>query len=250
MISVVMGVHRLDSFLLDAINSVLLQTYKDFELLIVVNGFSNDSIVKYINENIKDSRVVVLQSKIPQLAYALNLGVDNAKYDYIARMDSDDIADPLRFEKQLSFIINNNLDLVGTGAILIDKNGEIIGERNAVKSSLINKKIVYKNCFIHPSIMYRKDFFIKVRGYNSGFNSEDYDLWLRMKRAGVRWANMPDLLLQYRIHDQASQGNILGYAEGAGYALREFILNKSMNGFFAIFYKMSRIFIRFRPKVK
>lgn len=244
MISVIMGVHAVDDYLLDAIESVLKQTLKDIEVVIVANGSQCEIISNFINSNVKDDRVFIYKSKIPQLAHALNIAIDNAKYDYIARMDSDDISDPNRLEKQLAFMVENDLDMVGTDAILIDKNANEIGSRITPKGDLIDLKIKYKNCFIHPSVLYKKSTILSLRGYNSGFNSEDYDLWLRMRRAGVRWDNMPEFLLKYRIHSQASQRQLLGYAECTGYALREFVIEKNLSKLFAVFYFLIKSFFR------
>ena len=95
-------------------------------------------------------------------------------------MDSDDISYPNRLRRQLNYLLENNLDMVGSNVRLIDESGNSIGSRIAPKGRSINKKIPFGSTFIHPSCMYKKDLIIKARGYNSGFNSEDYDLWLRV----------------------------------------------------------------------
>lgn len=248
MISVIMGVHVVDDYLLNAINSILHQSFSEIELLVVANGKDCHIIEQYINSNIKDDRLVILKSKIPQLAYSLNLAIDNAKYKYIARMDSDDISYPDRLRRQLNYLLENNLDMVGSNVRLIDESGNSIGSRIAPKGRAINKKIPFGSTFIHPSCMYKKDLIIKARGYNSGFNSEDYDLWLRLKRLNISWDNMNEILLDYRIHTKASQRALIGYAESAGYAMREFILRKSLTNFIAIFYHLLKSFIRSKKK--
>ena len=86
----------------------------------------------------------------------------------------------------------------------------------------------------------KKSFLLKVRGYNAGYNSEDYDLWLRMRRAGVSWDNMDEILLDYRIHESASQGRLLGYAEVSGYILREFLLAKTLSNFIGVFINIGK----------
>nr|WP_243454174.1 glycosyltransferase [Oceanisphaera pacifica] len=241
-----MGVNKVDSYLLTSINSILQQTLKNFEFIIIVNGVNSDAVALYINEHVSDSRIVILKSDIAQLAYALNLGIDHAKYKYIARMDADDISEPDRLEKQLKFLIDNELDLVGTDSTLIDKNGKVLGKRITEKGNNINNKISYKNCFVHPSTMYKKETILKLRGYNSGFNSEDYDLWLRMKRSDIRWGNMNACLFRYRVHEDASQGRILGYAEVAGYSVREFILHKNISNLLAAGLSVIKSFFRGR----
>lgn len=240
-----MGIHRFDEFVKPAIQSILDQTFKDFEFVIVANGDEADSVVNKIKDIFpNEERIVYLKTQIGQLAHALNIGIDAAKYDYIARMDADDIAYPDRLEIQLNYIQDNSLDLVGTSTELINEKGESIGFRKAVVGDKINKKLVFSCPFTHPSVMYKKDFIIKARGYNSGFNSEDYDLWLRMNRLNVSWDNIPTPLLKYRIHSMASQRRLLGYAESTSYSVREFILKKTFVGFFAIFFHLIKSVVR------
>lgn len=227
-ISVIMGVHNIDKFLDIAIKSILEQTHKEFEFIIVANGSKYMEIYEYLIKNYSyDERIVVLKSPIGQLAHALNVGLDHAKYDYIARMDSDDISHPQRLTKQYNFLKENNLDMVGTSLEYIDKNGKYLKKHFYPNGKQIEKLIFFKNCFAHNTIIYKKSLILKARGYNSGFNSEDYDLWLRLRRMGVKWDNMQEELVSYRIHEEASQRNILGYAEVAGYMMREFVLSKN-----------------------
>lgn len=245
MISVVMGVNRVDRFLFPAIYSIVNQNYKEWELIIIANGDLSNEVFDVIeNEFYFDKRIKCIKSSIGQLSYALNLAIDNSSFDYIARMDSDDISHPDRLGKQLEYLVENNMDLVGSSAILINEYDEPIGEILSPMGESIGKKIPYRSCFVHPSVLYKKDVILKLRGYNSGFNSEDYDLWLRMKRGNIRWNNLPDFYLSYRVHSAASQRRILGYAESAGYALREFILNKNVHNFFAIWVHFFKSILR------
>jgi len=246
MISVIMGVHNIDKFLDKAIKSILEQTYEEFEFIIIANGSKYIQIYEYLIHNYSyDDRVIILKSPIGQLAHALNIGLDNAKYDYIARMDADDYSYPNRLKKQLDFLIKNNLDLLGVDMRMIDENDEVISIVKMPKGKNINKKLPFRGCFSHNALLYKKDIIIKAGGYNAGFNSEDYDLWLRLKRQGeVKWDNMDEVLIDYRIHSGASRRRLLGYAEVSGYALREFILNKTFINFIAVFYHILKSFIR------
>lgn len=228
MISVVMGVHRMSDYLFPAIDSVLAQEGVDFEFLIVTNGEHCSSIAETIEARYPDEpRIRILKTPIAQLAHALNLGITAASYEYIARIDADDIALSGRFRKQLDYLREHDLDLVGTAILLIDENGETIGSRSFPEGRKIRSLLPFKNCFSHSSLLYKRDVLLKARGYNAGFNSEDYDLWLRLRRQRVSWDNMVEPLMAYRVHDEASQRRILGYAEASGYMLREFVL--SMN---------------------
>ncbi|MQA57518.1 glycosyltransferase [Pseudomonas piscis] len=247
MISVVMGVSRFDDFVPLAIDSVLAQTFADFELIVVANGAACDETETRLNElYAQEPRLRVVKSKIPQLANALNLGLDAARYDYVARMDADDVCWPDRLAKQLAYLQANQLDFVGCDLRLIDPEGTVLGTRIYPKGANIDKLLRYKNCFAHNTIIYRKDLIIRAGGYNAGFNSEDYDLWLRLKRLGIKWANMDEILLDYRIHSGASQRKLLGYAEATGLAAREFVLNKSIKNLMAVFYHFLKSIIRSR----
>ena len=241
MISVIMGIHRFDEYVEDSIISILNQTYKEFEMIIVANGSEASEVASAIQRLFpNEPRIKILTSQIGQLSHALNIGIDASAFEYIARMDSDDISHPERLQKQLDYLVKNNLDVVGCDINLINENGEIIGTQLYPKGSDINKKLTYKNCFAHNTVLMKKSFLLKVRGYNAGYNSEDYDLWLRMRRAGVSWDNMDEILLDYRIHESASQGRLLGYAEVSGYILREFLLAKTLSNFIGVFINIGK----------
>lgn len=244
MISVIMGIHRIDEYTNDSINSILNQTFTNFEFIIIANGSDAFNVAKYIQSHFNDPRVRVLTSSIGQLAHALNLGLDASQYNYIARMDADDIAHPERLKVQLKYLQHYNLDLVGSGVRLIDENGNYIGEKKPISTKKINSRLPFKSTFVHPTVLYKKKIILRARGYNSGFNSEDYDLWLRLKRKGIKWDNIQEPLLDYRIHSNASQRRLLGYAECAGYAMREFLLKKSFTNFTAIFIQFFKALIR------
>lgn len=228
MITVLMATNGFNDYLKLALQSIISQTFTEFEIVLVANGPQCNEVEAFVRSNFPDeSRLKLVKSIIPQLSYALNLGIDHAKYEYIARMDADDIAHPERLERQLAYLLEHDLDVLGTAVNIIDSSGKLTGFRSVPEKNSINKSLPFKNAFVHPSTMIRKAALIKVRGYNAGFNSEDYDLWLRLKRLGVKWDNMPDALLDYRVHPAATQGRLLGYAETSGAMLREFLLSKT-----------------------
>lgn len=245
MISVIMGVHAVDQYLNTSIQSILDQSLKQLELIIVANGPKSAEVERHIYMHFSnDNRIRIIRSRIPQLSYALNLGLDHAQYDYVARMDSDDISLPYRLEKQLAYLTTHNLDLVGSDVTLIDSNGVEFSEQIKPKGKNIKRSLPFKNPFAHMTILAKKELFIQARGYNAGFNSEDYDLWLRLGRKSVKWDNMPDKLVLYRMHEAASKGHILGYAECAGYALREFSLHKTPKNLLAVFIQIGKTIIK------
>ena len=209
-----MGVNRYDGYVIRAIDSILAQSFKDFEFIIVANGSSCEDIESRILEIYPDEkRLKIITSHIAQLAHALNLGIEAMRFEYIARMDADDFSWPDRLEKQFYYLKKNNLDMVGCDLRLIDKFGNRLGTRIYPKGRAINRYLSFKNCFAHNTVLMKKSTILTARGYNAGFNSEDYDLWLRLRRLGVKWDNMNEILVDYRIHEESSQRRLLGYAE-------------------------------------
>ena len=242
-----MGVSRANEYLPLAVQSVLDQTHRDLELIVIANGEASDNIASILRDRFgSDPRLVILKSAVPQLAHALNVGLENSKNDYIARMDADDVAHPEWISTQFAFLLHHKLDMVGCGLRLVDKQGNFLGERRYPGAEEIRKRLPFKNCFAHNSIIIKKKILLDVRGYNAGFNTEDYDLWLRLRRFGVRWDNTSNLLIDYRIHDESSQRARLGYAEAAGLATREFVLQTNMTNFFAMCSHLARSWIRFK----
>lgn len=249
MISVIMGLNKYDEHVPSAINSILAQSLSEFEFIVVANGSSCDEIESRIREIYpNEKRLKIITSHIGQLAHALNIGIDVSLYDYIARMDSDDVAWPERLQRQLMYLNENRLDLVGCDLRLINSSGKTIGTRVYPKGLKINRYLSFKNCFAHNTVLMRKSILLDVRGYNSGFNSEDYDLWLRLRRLGLKWDNMNEVLLDYRIHDKSSQRRLLGYAESTALAMREFVLKKTVSNFLAVGYHFLKSLIRARGK--
>ena len=247
-ISVLLATNSIDDYLKQAISSIIQQTFSDIELIIVTNGTDASKIAEYIRAEFSDDRITVIETPIGQLAHALNLALMWAKGEYIARMDADDIATPNRLEQQLDFLVRNDLDLVGCDLILIDDCGREIGTRVYPKGAAIKRRLPFSNPFAHNTILVKKEVLIRARGYNAGFNTEDYDLWLRLGRERVRWDNMPDLLVRYRIHLNSSQRRLLGYAEATGLAMREFLLNRSLTNFSAFAIHFIKTFIRAKRK--
>ncbi|MEZ9176618.1 glycosyltransferase [Vibrio kanaloae] len=197
-----MPVHKNDEYLLLAIDSVLRQTYREFELLILVNGKEKELIIETIESNYSDERIQVHILGLSQLPYILNYGLEKSKGEYIARMDGDDICMKTRFEDQLNYLQDHNLDFVGSDYELIDEKGVFLREEiTHHEFDVIRKRLVVGNQFCHPSILAKKSSLLKCGGYSFGFFSEDYELWIRMIfEYGFRGENINKTLLKYRIH--------------------------------------------------
>lgn len=240
-----MASNRVDDYLFKAVDSILQQSYRNIELIFVANGDKSKEISAYISQNFNDVRLQVIETPIGQLSYSLNLAISYASGDYIARMDADDISLRERIAKQLSYLQINDLDMVGSDINLINSSGEFIGSRRYPKgTNKINKNLFFRNTFSHNTILIKKTLIMNARGYNAGFNSEDYDLWLRLKRYNVKWDNIDECLLDYRIHDESTQRKRLGYAESAGYCLREVLLQFSFIGVFSVIFQIIKVYVR------
>lgn len=197
-LSVVMSVHNGEKFLKEAIVSILNQTFTDFEFIIIDDGSIDNS--KKIIEDFDDKRIKLISRKNKGLTVSLNEGLNLARGEYIARMDTDDISHPRRFETQINFLDKNpKICLCGTWAKMIDKNGNEIGEyKTPVNSKEIRRGIFWHNPFIHSSIMIRRKTLNKVGGYNEKYKTaQDYELWSRLVPK-YQTANLPEFLLKYR----------------------------------------------------
>lgn len=233
MITVLMCVKDGEKYIKETIDSVLSQTYTNFEFIIIVNCTTDNTLE--ILKKYNDKRIKIYETKIGQLCFNLNYGLNLAKGEYIARIDADDICVKNRLEKQLKYIEKNNIDVLGGAIEYIDSEGKSIKILNyPKKNNEIRKKILYKSVIAHPSVMFKKEVVLKIGGYLGGKVSEDYDLWIRLMRdPNIKFENMSDTLIKYRIHSNQARGNKLAYGEIAGYFLREFVLLKKIRFIFA-----------------
>ena len=136
------------------------------------------------------------------LGTALRIGVENAHYDLIARMDSDDISHPERFEKQIKFMNEHpNVDICGGDAAKFEKTtNDIIGYRRPkFTDEELKKQLQDKTPFCHVTVMAKKDAILKSGNYVEIFNQEDYYLWIRMAKEGCIFANIPNVLVYVRL---------------------------------------------------
>lgn len=201
-VSVLMGVYNEEDYLSDAIESVIDQTFEDFEFLIVDDD-SDDSSPEIVR-SYDDSRITLIENEVNRgLTKSLNRALDRASGTYVARQDADDISAPERFEKQVGFLeAHDEVALVGTGAQLIDDEGNALDTRigycNPTYSDLLEK-----NHIIHGSILARRRVFEKLDGYDEFYQySQDYNLWLQLAKTH-RIANLPEPLYKLRVHDES-----------------------------------------------
>ena len=199
-ISVLMPVYNGEKFLTEAIDSVLNQSFKNFELIIVNDGSTDGSaeIIKRYNDN---RIVVITHKKNMGLVYSLNEGVSLCKSEYLARMDGDDISEKNRFKTQIEYLNDHTeVGLCGTWAKSINEAG-IIVDYMIPPNNLLSRYNFWKpGVIIHPTLMIRTEL-LKKYGYGNQYDrAEDYDLWMRMGKDGVVIRNIPIFLYRYRIN--------------------------------------------------
>ncbi len=198
LISVILPVYNGEKYLKEAIESILNQTYTNFEFIIIDDG-SKDSSLEIIREYEKeDERIVVVSRENKGLIATLNEGMERAKGKYIARMDQDDISLPERFERQIKVMKNNNIMVCGTYTKVIDEDGKYIkdGIVPTQDDEIVKKLLECTNPLFHPTVMFKK--FDNIFYNEFAHNCEDYELWLKYTEIG-KIENLPEYLLKYRI---------------------------------------------------
>lgn len=205
LVSVIMPVFHHEQYIQEAIDSIINQTYRKFELLILVDDPS-DKTQKILDEYEKtDERIKVFYDSHLGLINSLNKGIRLAQGKYIARMDADDICLPKRFQRQVEYLESNNgITLLGTGAYLIncdDKLLQII--RPPIKPYIIRWHLIFSNCFIHSSVFFKRDEAACLGYYRNGANYvEDYDFWSRICDV-YDVANLQEVLMINRIRENS-----------------------------------------------
>lgn len=202
-ISVIMGIYNTKSkeYLEKSLNSILNQSYKDFELIICDDGSTNEC-VKWAKEICQDDKRVIFieNDRNRGLAYTLNHCLKYAKGKYIARMDDDDYSHIDRFEKQLKFLEENeHIDLVSCNINMFDEFG--VYNVKTYPKLIKNKDFLFNSPIVHPAIMARKEAFEKVNGYRdvkTTIRVEDYDLFLRMQEKQIKMYVIQEILFDYR----------------------------------------------------
>lgn len=196
-----MSVYNGAKFLAEAIDSILAQTFTDFEFIIINDASSDDSL--HIINSYKDARIVLIQNnKNIGLTKSLNIGIAKAKGKYIARMDADDISLPKRLEKQFDFMeVHLEFAFCGSRAKTISDVGkEISFFKPPTDSSKILALLLFKNCFFHSSLIIRTEKLLQVSGYNEAYKyAQDYKLYLELFKNKCYGTNLKEQLLVYRV---------------------------------------------------
>lgn len=202
-LSVAMSVYNGERFLESAIDSVLAQTFTDFEFLILDDGSSDASRTIIAAAAARDPRIRPIMRENRGLVASLNQLLAEARAPLIARMDADDLCMPERFASQVAFLAAYpDHGVIGSYTRDIDENGDSYHNSGAdhpqTHEELLHNIEHGGPLLAHPSVMYRRDIVLDAGGYHAAFrHCEDFDLWLRLAHR-TRIANLPERLLHYR----------------------------------------------------
>ena len=207
-LSVVMPTYNAAEYIERSLESILRQSFKDYELIIIDDG-STDGTIELIEKQ-EDDRIYLIQREEESgITSALNRGIDEARGQYVARHDADDWSSPDRFDKQITYLETHpNVALLGTGAYLVDEDGKQIAKRRVLSNPEV-ADLIDHNEFIHGSVMMRREPLVDLGGYDERFlTAEDYDLWLRLADQ-YSVANIDEPLYHFRQHDESIYGSNL-----------------------------------------
>lgn len=202
-VSVILPVYNGERFVRESIESVLGQTFTDFELIIINDG-STDGTGEILN-SFTDSRIVLIERENRGLIDTLNEGLSFAHGEYVARIDADDVMLPERLAKQVAYLDEHpKVTVLGGWAEIINETGEVVG---SYKYPPIGRKglrayVLKHNPFIHPTVIFRREAILRLGGYRQYRHIEDYELWTRVL-AKYRGANLPEILIKYRVHGES-----------------------------------------------
>src|SRR6266851_288675 len=203
-VSVVMSVYNGEAFLPEAVESILAQTFREFEFLVIDDG-SKDGTAEILGGYAsQDRRVRVVRHENKGRVTSLNVGIGLATGKYIARMDADDVAMPYRLAEQIEFMERHpEVGLLGGAVELISVTGQVVKTaRPPLDDSAIKSLMLRYNPMFHPTVVMRKDVALAAGGYRKALlDADDYDLWLRMSERS-RLANLGKTMVQYRIHSE------------------------------------------------
>jgi glycosyltransferase involved in cell wall biosynthesis len=204
-LSIIMPVYNAGPYVKESIQSIINQTYTDFELIIIDDASTDDSFTNV--QAISDSRIRLLQNETNRgIVYTRNRGLHEMKGRYFAPFDADDIAHPDKFRIQIEFMEKHpEFALVGTWAYHIDPGGNRLSTRYKLPGSpeSIPVKLLFRAYFIQSSAVFRKEA-MPSEGYTSGFDiAEDYKIYFDMAQKYKTW-NIPQYLIDYRVHAESS----------------------------------------------
>ena len=200
-VSVVIPIYNAEKYIGEAIEGILNQTYKDFEL-ILVNDCSTDNTLEIMKEYAKkDERIRILTNeKNLKVSKTANRGIQEAKGEYIVKQDADDWSYPYRIEKQVEYMESHPQVVLSSGNMeMCDKDMNVKNRSHfPTTNEAIMNAILQYNPMVHSGMIYRRDTFLEIGGYGDITNSEDYLLIMKMASKG-QLGNLEDVLVKYRV---------------------------------------------------
>lgn len=247
-VSVLMCVRNGGKVLGEAIGSVLGQSYRDFEFVIVENASTDDTPDILACYARRDPRIKIYRTDIPRLGFNLNYGLARINSALVARMDADDIALPERLAKQVAYFESHpETDVLGTA---FETFGEECESEQFVLPLLdaeIRRRLPFRFSICHPSVMFKRSSVLAAGGYEDFLFAQDLNLWLRMARKkDVVFANLPEVLLRYRVHADQSKGSLSAYLSAARVLWREGVNNRPLTHFSAAAFSIIKMIFRTR----
>lgn len=260
-VAVLMSVYIKDSkdHLERAIVSIKSQKYTKLDIYLAVDGEVEGDVQIYLNDLQQEKNIYIFYSSENRgLAFQLNRLINKVLafpcYKYLARMDADDISDPLRIGKQVKFLQErSDVDVVGSSVLEIDDTGKVLfTKRMDVDSKALRENIIRKSPFNHPTVMFRAEFFLKhskIRYKNTLLNTQDYYLWVDMLEVGAQFANLDEPLLKFRVgddfYDKRGSGKALNDFKARIYAMNRLKIWSSYNILITILLLILRLSPRF-----
>lgn len=207
LVSVIMAAYNAEKTIAQAIESVLKQTYSNFELL-VVNDCSKDNTVEIVkNIALQDRRVRLISNKKNSgVSYTRKHGLEEAKGMWIAILDSDDAWTPQKLEKQIELQQRTNADLLYTGSAFMDSNGKLIDWHLHVPVEITYRQLLKQNLLSNSSSLVRKELYSKYYAIGDEMH-EDFATWLSILKTGRKAYGVDEPLLIYRITKSSKTGN-------------------------------------------
>ena len=255
-IAVIMSLYKNDKidYVKLAVDSILNQTYQEFDFYIQFDGYVNVEVETFLR-GIKDERIKInVRSENKGLAYSLNEMLQKVMpmgYEYIARMDADDISEKNRFERQLQYFKEHlNVECLGSWAIEINTKGEEYYRKQMPENHIDCKDMFKKrDCMIHPTVMYRRSYIEKAGLYAlDTYFGEDTMMWAQGFKANCVFGNVPEYLLQFRLDDNFFERR-RGWKHAKGIFTLRHRVNKMLHyGIVADFWAFAYAVAKMMPK--
>jgi glycosyltransferase involved in cell wall biosynthesis len=241
-LTILLPVIEINQLLSLAIDSLKNQTFTNFECFILTRKLNEIEIQKLSSYISLDLRFTIHELQLGGITFALNYGLNITKSKYLARMDGDDISHPLRLEKQINFLDDNQeYAVVGCRVKLIDKEGKLLKQtfKFFEDDQEIRKALKYRMPLCHPAILFRTEILMENKGYLYGNTAEDHELFIRIARnPKYKFINLQECLFSYRRHeDQLTNIKFArkAYCNISGFMFTEFMLTYNLSYLIGIF---------------